>query len=143
MKSKRSNMNMNSLWNTHGYRTYLFGIELVEPPELQAIRVGADSKRWRSASSGLWPKWSSLLNRDQNLNQHQYFTFVFGASNSEHFLVMVGVTVYLRDTLGDAGSVWGRAYLQKRTSAFQHTTTSSLLFGPDGGARMERWVAQK
>jgi hypothetical protein len=34
MKSERSSMI--SLWNTHGYRTYLFGIELAE---LQVVRV--------------------------------------------------------------------------------------------------------
>jgi hypothetical protein len=48
MKSKR--LNMISLWNTHGYRTYLFGIE---PAELQVVRVATQS--WHSASSGLWP----------------------------------------------------------------------------------------
>lgn len=101
MKSKRSNMI--SLWNTHGYRTYLFGIE---PAELQAVRVATQGLCWRSASSGLWPQVApSGLNKPQ---------LCLRSSNSEHSLVMVGVTVYLRDSHRPrrCGVSVGRVYLQ-------------------------------
>jgi hypothetical protein len=71
MKSKRSNMI--SLWNTHGYRTYLFGIELAELQVAPSVP----------------PKW---------LEQAPTFYICLRSSNSEHCLDMVGVTVYLRDS---------------------------------------------
>jgi hypothetical protein len=129
-KSKRSSMI--SLWNTHGYRTYLFGIE----PQSSRAPSCPRSRPTESAGFGFfrpleWPEQTSI----------SIFYVCLRSSNSERCLIMVGVTVYLRDSLGDAGSV-GRVYLQKRTLALQHTT-SSLLFGPDGGSRMERCVAHK